>query len=105
MISLTIILILLLAISIVGNIIIARVVIRFGNMLSKYEEILPTVLDRLDESYKEINTVLQTPVGSDDPFIRRVVRAIKNAKDAILFAAQQISDINLQDEKKENENE
>ncbi len=88
-----VVLIILLITQFIAIVVLSSVCWRFAKMLFKYEEILPNVLDRLDESYKEISLVLNTPVGSDDPFIRRVVKAIKNAKDAILFAAQEISNI------------
>jgi hypothetical protein len=97
----------MLAFSIILNVILIALLViaiivgwRFAKMLFKYEEILPITLDKLEESFKEINAVLQTPVGSDDPFIRRVIKAIKNAKDAILFAAQEISNIENKKEEK-----
>ena len=60
----------------------------------KLEEMIEQVeqsLDILDAAYINITVILETPVGSDDPFVKNVILTIKAARDSILLIANKIT--------------
>ena len=48
-------------------------------------------LDVLDDNFNHMNEILNTPVASDDPYIRNVVDNIKKSREAILIVAEKLS--------------
>ena len=44
-----------------------------------------------DDAYMRIGKILETPVGSDDPFIRSVIEEIKNVQRSLLVLANKLS--------------
>lgn len=66
---------------------------RFGKIIVQIEDALETSLDILDERYASISEVLKTPLFYDSPQVRKVVEDLKDSRDAILYVANQIGNI------------
>lgn len=66
---------------------------RFGKIIVQIEDALETSLDVLDERYASISEVLKTPLFYDSPQVRKVVEDLKDSRDAILYVANQIGNI------------
>ena len=56
------------------------------------EDAINESLDVLNTSYVNIGKVLETPIGSDDPYIKGVINEIKRSQEAILVIANQITE-------------
>ena len=66
---------------------------KFGKIIVQIEDALETSLDILDERYASISEVLKTPLFYDSPQVRRVVEDLKDSREAILYVANQIGNI------------
>lgn len=66
---------------------------RFGKIIVQVEDALETSLDVLDERYASISEVLKTPLFYDSPQVRKVVEDLKDSRDAILYVANQIGNL------------
>jgi uncharacterized membrane protein len=64
---------------------------KFGRIVLSYVDAIEESLDILNECYASVYQILQTPVGSDDPFVRSAVNEIKKSYDAILKVAQTLT--------------
>lgn len=69
----------------------AYYLLKFGKTILAFEDSLDESLDILDRCYAGIAKILQTPVGSDDPVVRSVIKEIKQAQGAILLIANKIT--------------
>lgn len=63
---------------------------KLGKAVIEIENQVEESLDILDESYQAIGKILETPVMSDDIFVRQVLSDIKSAHDAVLLVASKI---------------
>lgn len=66
---------------------------KFGRILIRMEDALETSLDRLDERYSSIASILEIDLFYDSPQIRQVVQDIKECQESILFVAQEIGNL------------
>ena len=76
---------------------------KFGKIIVQVEDALEASLDILDERYASISEVLQTPLFYDSPQVKKVVEDLKDSRDAILYIANQIG--NLEEFGAEDDNE
>lgn len=61
-------------------------------------------LDIIDDCYKKIVTIAETPVLYDDPTVRNLLQEIKNTKQAVLLIANKLIEFtNIVDEKEKQE--
>lgn len=65
--------------------------VRLGKKILELEEQVEKSLDVLDASYRRINSILDIPVMTDEPFVRQVLGDIRHARDAVLLVAHRIS--------------
>lgn len=63
---------------------------RFANTILRTEDAVEESIKILNVSYGNIGKILETPVGSDDPFVKSVVNEIKRAQDAVLVVANKL---------------
>lgn len=61
--------------------------IRFGTMAKQWEDNIDDSLDMLDQSYRSLSQVLQTPLFVDSPEVRKVLADIAQAREAVLIVA------------------
>lgn len=64
--------------------------IKFGRALIKMEDALEVSLDKLDESYESVSSILEIDLFYDSPQIRKVIADIKACQNSILFVANEI---------------
>jgi len=93
----TIILLICLSVSIYYN-------YKFAINLLSVTDSIERCLDILDEKYQNISTILEIPVMYDSPQIRGVIKEIKEAREAILKVANEISVIEETEDGKTEEN-
>lgn len=74
---------------------------KFARVILRVEDAVEESLDNLDERYTSIQKVLDTPLFFDSPQVRQVISDITLSRDAILYVANQLADID-NGEKKEN---
>ena len=74
---------------------------KFARVILRVEDAVEESLDSLDERYTSIQKVLDTPLFFDSPQVRQVISDITLSRDAILYVANQLADID-NGEKKEN---
>jgi hypothetical protein len=65
---------------------------RLAKIVLNMEDAINESLDVLNTSYVNIGKVLETPIGSDDPYIKGVINEIKRSQEAILVIANQITE-------------
>ena len=61
--------------------------VKFGLLILKLEDSLEDCLDILDARYESMTKILEVPLFSDSPEIRRVVQDIQHSRNAILQIA------------------
>jgi hypothetical protein len=61
--------------------------IKFGMTILRVQDALEESLDILDERYESVNKILDIPLYSDSPEIRKVHDDIRTTRDSILYIA------------------
>jgi len=95
---LCILLISLLSISIYFN-------IKHGILLLKLQDVIERSLDSLDIRYKNISDILEIPIFFDSVEVRRVISEIRDARDSILYIANELTAIDTQHGESEDANQ
>ena len=54
------------------------------------EDAIETSLDDLDERYKRMQGILETPLFFDSPQVKQVLEDIRKSRDSILYVANQL---------------
>lgn len=85
-------LVVLLLLSVTGNVFLGLVCIKFGKTILTMENSVDDVLTKLDSEYREIGKILATPLASDDPYVLRVQKAIKRAQNSVFESAVVLSE-------------
>lgn len=60
---------------------------RLGKLVLGVEEAVEEALGVMDESYRTVSDLLETPVLMDSPEIRHAVFQIKRVRDSVLFVS------------------
>lgn len=82
---------LLVSVLLVLLIVCAYYLFKFAVILIRVEDSIEESLDVLDERYKRMNEILQTPIFFDSMEVRACVDEIKKSRDAILFVANKMT--------------
>ena len=77
---------------------------RFAINLLNVTEAIEKCLDKLDEKYINVSKILEIPVMYDSPQVRTVIKEIKEARNAILEVANDISVIEVVEDGETKEN-
>ena len=77
---------------------------RFAINLLNVTEAIEKSLDKLDEKYASVSKILEIPVMYDSPQVRAVIKEIKEARNAILEVANEISVIEVVEDGETKEN-
>lgn len=64
---------------------------RCGKIILIMMDTIQESMQIFDQAYARVGAILETPVGSDDPFIRGVIDEIKNVQHAILVVANKLT--------------
>ena len=67
--------------------------VKHGILLLKIQDSIEKSLDILDLKYKKISEILEIPIFFDSVEVRQVISEIQNARDAVLFIANELTDI------------
>ena len=65
---------------------------RFSRIILDIQDTIEDSLDALDERYKKMNDILQTPVFFDSIEVRNCIDEIKKSRDTVLFVAKKLTD-------------
>jgi len=79
--------------------------IKHGILLLSIQDAVEKSLDILDKKYERISDILEIPIFFDSVEVRQVIAEIQNARDAILYIANEISGIDQSQEHGESEND
>jgi len=60
---------------------------KFGTTILQLQDAIEESLDILDERYESVNKILDIPLYSDSPEIRKVCEDIRTTRDSILYIA------------------
>ena len=82
---------LLLCLSLAGNVLLTVVVLRYATMLTAVEENTNKSLDTLDAAYREISHVLEIPLFYDSAEVKTVLASIDRSRTAVLMVAGNIA--------------
>jgi hypothetical protein len=66
---------------------------KFAKIIIKVEDSVTESLDILDQNYEKISKILEIPLFFDSPQVKQVVENIRTARDAILYVANNIANI------------
>ncbi len=61
--------------------------VKFGMIILRVEDVVEDTLDVLDERYSSISEIVEIPLFSDSPQIKKVHQDLKYSRDAILSVA------------------
>jgi len=64
---------------------------KFAKIIIDFEDNIAAALDILDQRYTSISKILEIPLFYDSPQIRQVISDIKESRDAIINAANQVN--------------
>jgi hypothetical protein len=89
--------------SILINFILLYFCIKFGITIIKIQEIIEECLDVIDEKYNNVVRILEIPVFSDSPEIKRMINELDQIKLSIIYIANKLSmnDLRTEEEKDE----
>ena len=66
---------------------------KFSRIILNIEDVVEESLDIIDDSYQKIGEILNKPLFYDSAEVRSVMGELNNAKDALLYIANQLSNI------------
>lgn len=58
---------------------------KFVKIILNIEDSIPEALDRCDDAYSIMTSVLELPVAYDTPEIKQIIDSIKKTREAILY--------------------
>ena len=67
--------------------------IKHGMLILKIEDALESSLDILDERYRSISKIVETPIFFDSTEVRQVISDINKSRDAVLRVANILTDV------------
>jgi len=79
--------------------------IKHGILLLKLQDVIERSLDSLDIRYKNISDILEIPIFFDSVEVRRVISEIRDARDSILYIANELTAIDTQHGESEDANQ
>lgn len=65
--------------------------IRFALVILKIQDAVENCLDKIDDRYASISSILERPLFFDSPEIRRVLEDVDGTRDSLLEIANQLS--------------
>ncbi len=67
--------------------------VKHGMLILNLIESIENSLDVLDERYHSISKVLEIPIFYDSPQVKQVIEDIKNCRDSLLVAANELVEV------------
>jgi len=77
--------------------------IKFALIIIKMQDTIENSLDVIDEKYATISEILEIPVFFDSPEVKRVLAALKDVRDSLLYVANELTSNNLEEDTQKNE--
>ena len=74
---------------------------KFARLILKMQDPIDDSLDNLDSRSASIQKILDTPLFFDSPQVRQVINDINESRDAILYVANQLTEIEYGKEKED----
>lgn len=76
--------------------------IRFALVIIRIQDVLEESLDIIDSKYNTLSKILEIPIFYNSPEVKSVISEIEEAKDSLLYIANQLTS-NLKNIKKDEE--
>ena len=69
------------------------------------QEAIENSLDVIDQKYSNISKILEIPIFFDSPEIKRVLRELEDARNSLIYVANELTNSNIEDDVKTYGNE
>lgn len=79
--------------------------IKFALIILKMQEAIENSLDIIDQKYNSISKILEIPIFFDSPEIKRVLRELEDARNSLIYVANELTNSNIEDDVKTYDNE
>lgn len=79
--------------------------IKFALLILKMQEAIENSLDVIDQKYSNISKILEIPIFFDSPEIKRVLRELEDARNSLIYVANELTNSNIEDDVKTYGNE
>ena len=76
--------------------------IKFALVIIRIQDVLEETLDIIDSKYNNLSKILEIPIFYNSPEVKSVISEIEDAKDSLLYIANQLTS-NLKNIKKDEE--
>lgn len=74
--------------------------IKFALIIVKIQESIEVSLDIIDIKYLSISKILETPVFTDSPEVKLVLKEIDDTRNSLLYIANELTNNNIEDDSK-----
>lgn len=74
--------------------------IKFALLIIKMQSAIENSLDVIDKKYSNISKILEIPIFFDSPEIKRVLRELEDARNSLVYVANELTNSNIEDDEK-----
>lgn len=79
--------------------------IKFALVIIKIQSAIENSLDVIDSKYNNISKILEIPIFFDSPEIKRVLKELEDARNSLIYVANELTSSNIEDDVKTYGNE
>lgn len=72
--------------------------IKFAIIIINFQENIENCLDEIDNQYNNISKILEIPIFYDSPEVKRVLSNLEDARNSLLYVANELTDNNVEDD-------
>lgn len=72
--------------------------IKFAIIIINFQESIENCLDEIDSQYNNISQILEIPIFYDSPEVKRVLSNLEDARNSLLYVANELTDNNVEDD-------
>ena len=72
--------------------------IKFAIIIINFQENIENCLDEIDNQYSNISKILEIPIFYDSPEVKRVLSNLEDARNSLLYVANELTDNNVEDD-------
>lgn len=79
--------------------------IKFALVIIRIQSAIENSLDVIDSKYNNISKILEIPIFFDSPEIKRVLKELEDARNSLIYVANELTSSNIEDDVKTYGNE
>ena len=79
--------------------------IKFALVIIRIQSEIENSLDVIDSKYNNISKILEIPIFFDSPEIKRVLKELEDARNSLIYVANELTSSNIEDDVKTYGNE